>query len=578
MRPDGFRGTFRDDLTARALYAEAAGIGRALPYAVAVPTDEDDVVTLVRWARATGAPLVARGSGSSMAGGAIGSGVVVDLSRLSAIGPVDAEARRVWVGPGALRGDVDRAARAHALRFPVDPSSGEYCTVGGMASTNAAGAHSLRFGATRAWVTALDCVFEDGTRAVVRRGAEIPPLARRVPAVQRFAHLAMPSIFTTAIAEPVARIRHAGVLKESSGYALTEFARTGDLVDLLVGSEGTLALLVGVELALAPVPAATASLLAAFPTLEQAVRAATMAREAGASACELLDRTFLDVARQGGQAPDVPADSEAVLLAEVETERGGAAGAAAGAAAALETLFLDAGASRVALAVSPDAERALWELRHAASPILARLDPALKSMQFIEDGAVPPEHLPAYVRGIREALARHALRGVIFGHAGDAHVHVNPLVDVSEPGWRDRIAAVLDEVVELTARLGGTLAGEHGDGRLRTPLLARVWPADATLLFELVKQSFDPAGLLNPGVKVPLLGQAPLDAIKYDPALEPLPAPVRAALDRVVRERAYAEFRLAMVAGDEPVGAGAERGPADEGVEYERRGGGGPAR
>ena len=593
MRPDGFRGTFRDDLTARALYAEAAGIGRALPHAVAVPGDEDDVVALVRWAHATGAPLVPRGSGSSMAGGAIGPGIIVDLSRLAAIGPVDAEARRVWVGPGALRGAVDRAARAHGLRFPVDPSSGEYCTVGGMASTNAAGAHSLRFGATRAWVTALDCVFDDGTRAVVRRGAEIPPLARRVPAVQRFAHRAMPSIFTTAIAEPVARIRHAGVRKESSGYALTDFARTGDLVDLLVGSEGTLALLVGVELALAPLPAATASLLAAFPTLEQAVRAATMAREAGASACELLDRTFLDVARQGEHAPDIPQDSEAVLLAEVESEADGGAGpggtasaasaaSASGAAAALEMLFLEAGASRVALALAPDAERALWALRHAASPILARLDPELKSMQFIEDGAVPPERLPEFVRGIREALDRHGLRGVIFGHAGDAHVHVNPLVDVREPAWRERVTAVLDEVVALTDRLGGTLAGEHGDGRLRTPLLARVWPSDATLLFELVKQSFDPAGLLNPGVKVPLLGQAPLDAVKYDPALEPLPAAAREALDRVVRERAYAEFRLAMVASEDAPGAvgtpAAERGPADEGVEFERPDAGSPVR
>jgi FAD/FMN-containing dehydrogenase len=178
MRPPAFRGTFRDDEAARAVYSEAAGIGRATPRAVAVPADAADVETLVRWAHGTGTPLVPRGSGSSMAGGAIGPGVVVDLSRLDAIGAVDVEQRRVWAGPGALRGAVERAARAHGLRFPVDPSSGSYCSVGGMASTNAAGAHTLKYGATRAWVVALDCVFDDGTRAVVRRGEEIPPQAR----------------------------------------------------------------------------------------------------------------------------------------------------------------------------------------------------------------------------------------------------------------------------------------------------------------------------------------------------------------------------------------------------------------
>ena len=575
MRPDGFRGVFRDDAEARAVYAEAAGIGRALPQAVAVPADADDVCALVRWARATRTPLVPRGSGSSMAGGAIGPGVIVDLSRLDAIGAVDAESRRVWVGPGALRGAVNRAARAHGLHFPVDPSSGEYCTVGGMAATNSAGAHTLKYGATRAWVTALDCVFDDGTRAVLRRRDEIPPLAEVVPAVRRFAHQAMPSIFTAAVAEPVARIRHAGVRKESSGYALADFAHSGHLVDLLVGSEGTLALFVGLELALAPLPAATASVLAAFPTLEQAVAAAVQARETGASACELLDRTFLEVAALGEHAPSLPAGTEAVLLGEVEGESDAHAGAAA---RLVESVFRAVGASHVALALESPAEEELWALRHAASPILARLDPALKSMQFVEDGAVPPERLPEYVRGVRAALALRGIRGVIFGHAGDAHVHVNPLVDVTQPDWRERVGLVLDEVVALTARLGGTLAGEHGDGRLRTPLLARVWRPDATVLFELVKRSFDPTGILNPGVKVPVSDEPPLATIKYDPTLEPLPAAARAALDRVARERAYGVLRLAMLdsegraTSDEGRG-GAASTPATEGMEYEGKGG-----
>src|SRR5690242_5012766 len=179
--PSGFRGTFRDDLDARAVYSEAAGIARILPRAVAVPADADDVCTLVRWAAETRTPLVPRGSGSSMAGGAIGDGVIVDLSRLAMLGAVDAAQRTIRCGPGVLRDAVDAAARAVGLQFPVDPSSGAYCTVGGMASTNSAGAHTLRYGAMRPWVQALDCVFVDGSRAEVRRGApppDVPPLRR----------------------------------------------------------------------------------------------------------------------------------------------------------------------------------------------------------------------------------------------------------------------------------------------------------------------------------------------------------------------------------------------------------------
>jgi hypothetical protein len=136
---------------------------------------------------------------------------------------------------------------------------------------------------------------------------------------------------------------------------------------------------------------------------------------------------------------------------------------------------------------------------------------------------------------------------VIFGHAGDAHMHVNPLIDVREPNWRDKVMGLLDDAVALTARLGGTLTGEHGDGRLRTPLLDRVWHKDALRAFALVKKAFDPANILNPGVKVPLPGQKPIEDIKYDPSLSPLPREARAALDSVVKARAYDQFRLSLI-------------------------------
>jgi len=539
--PPGFRGTFRDDDDARGVYSEAAGIARILPRAIAVPVDAEDVTVLAHWAQITQTPLIARGSGSSMAGGAIGDGVIVDLSRLASIGPVDRATKRLWVGPGAIRDTVDALARTHGLWFPVDPSSGAWATIAGMVATNAAGPHSLKYGAMRHWVTALECVFDDGSRATIRRGAELPTQAKHVAAIRRFSTHAMSTIFTTAMAEPVARIRHAGVRKESSGYALVEFAKSGDLVDLFVGSEGTLALIVGVELQLVDLPAGRTSICAGFTTLEGAVDASAKAVGLGAATCELLDRTFLDFVRQTAPQGSLPEEVEALLLLDAEAPTQVEAEALA---TAITTAFEALGATGLTRASSAEEIAALWRVRHAASPLLATMTDVGTSMQFIEDGAVPPQALPEYIRGVRSILEHHGFTGVIFGHAGDANIHVNPLVDTSQPGWRAHVEAALDEVVTLTAVLGGTLAGEHGDGRLRTPFMPRLWANDAIILFELVKRCFDPRGILNPGVKVALPGQTPLTDIKYDTSLPPLTAAARRALDTVAETRGYGHFRL----------------------------------
>ena len=533
--PDGFRGVFRTDDRARAVYSESAGIARILPDAVAVPADADDVVTLVQWAAARGVPIVPRGSATSMANGALGRGVALDLSRLDWIDAVDTARTMVTCGPGALRDAVDAAARVHGLRVAVDPSSGAFCTIAGMVATNAAGSRSVKLGAMRPWVRGLDCIFADGSRAWVRRGEPHP----RIEALRAFRQ----EVARDA-RDRGASFARVGVRKESSGYALADFARSDDLVDLLVGSEGTLAVFVGVELALAPVPAARAALLASFLSLEEAVQAAARATALGASAVELLDRTFLDVVRAEASALSIPSGADAVLLIEAEGET----------PADADTLTLrltdacrQARAAHVVSAPDEQTAARIWRIRHAASPILNALDPHLASMQLIEDGAVPPESFPDYVRGVRAALERHGVRGVIFGHAGDAHAHVNAMVDVRDADWRARARALMDDVTALVALLGGTLAAEHGDGRLRTPLMFRVWDARAMALFARVKLAFDPLGILNPGVKIPRAGDDPLASVKYDPALPPLPADARAALDRIVRERDWAAYRMGQI-------------------------------
>jgi FAD/FMN-containing dehydrogenase len=531
--PAEYNGIFRTDDAARAVYAEAAGIGRIVPRAIAVPTSADDVATLIQWAGKEGHPIIARGSGSSMAGGAIGDGIVVDLSRLRALDEPDVEGRSIRAGAGMLRAEIQRRAARNGLGFAVDPSSGEFCTIGGMTATNAAGPHSLRYGAMRACVLAIECVFVDGSRATIRRGVKPP---QDVAPVRRFIQTVHPEILQ-AQGSSVDR-----VLKNSSGYAIDVYRQTHELVDLLVGSEGTLALFTAVEVALTPAPAGAASLFVAFRDLEHAVQAAVASRESSSvSACELLDRTFLALAAEAGRPLPAPPESEAALLVDVE---GMSPSHALEEAERLRDRFRSSGAVEAIVAAGSSHQAELWTLRHAASPAIAKLDPALRSMQFIEDAAVPPSALAAYVRGVRDILSRYDTRGVIFGHAGDAHVHVNPLIDTRRSDWRDRVEGILVAVTDLVAVLGGTLTGEHGDGRLRTPLLDRVWSADELRLFAGIKTAFDPSTVLNPGVKVPLHGQRAVDVIKYDPQLKRLPDTAAAALATVERERAYARHRL----------------------------------
>jgi FAD/FMN-containing dehydrogenase len=536
--PPGFRGVFRTDDLARAVYSEAAGIARMIPAAVAVPVDADDVIALVKWARASRISLTPRGSGSSMANGAVGPGVIVDLGRLDRVDAVRVQERRITVGAAVIRDALDEVTRRSGLTFPIEPSSGAFATIGGMCATHAAGSRRVKYGQLREWVEALECVFADGTHAWVRRGTP----SDGVPAIARFVRDVGPGVHAAGSRA----LQHDQVRKESSGYALAEWRDRGDAVDLLLGSEGTLAIIVAADLRLAPLAAASASLLAAFPDLEGAASAATRLAGAGASAVELLDRTFLEIAASEGERVLLPDGTDAVLL--VESESYGEL-AARDRIRELAGLCEAGGASRVEVALSPEEELRLWRLRHAASPILNRLAPRYQNLQLVEDGCVPPPRFAEYVRGVRASLDHQGFRGVIFGHAGDAHAHVNALVDTSVPDWRARCERLVAEVTALVARLGGTLSGEHGDGRLRAPLLPRVWPAAAIELFAATKRAFDPDGILNPGVKVAGTGTPNeiLGDIKYDPALPPLPAAARAALDGIVRDRAWARARLDLI-------------------------------
>lgn len=532
------RGAFRQDLRARAAYAEGAGIYRIVPAAVAVPVDTADLTALVHWATATGTPLVPRGAGSAMGGGNVGDGVVLDLTALEPRHlSIDPGRRLATAGAAVTQRELDEAASAHGLRFPPDPSSRAWATLGGMLATNAAGPRSVRYGSVRPWVEAVTFVDGLGDVVTLARGTQAPPpLAALVERIRRHAG---------AIARHFPRTR-----KNSSGYALDAALSSGDALDLLIGAEGTLGIVTEVRWRLDAIPAHRASLRVVLERLDALAPAVSSLLAHSPSAIELLDASFLELVA-GRLVPDLAtelAGAAAVLLLEVER------GDADELQLATELIARDLRhrARRVVVARSPHEQQELWALRHAASPIMASLGDDRRSLQVIEDGCVPLDRLAEYVRAVRASAARHGIDAVLFGHAGDAHVHVNLLPRTTEPDWEQRVRAIYDDVAGALVSLGGTPAGEHGDGRLRAPLLRRIYGDEIMALFADVKRTFDPHGVFNPGIILGDETAEPIARLKAGRGAAPLPADIADGLRRIERSGGYAESRLALA--DRPPG------------------------
>jgi FAD/FMN-containing dehydrogenase len=522
LPPPAIRGIFRTDRRARAAYAEGAGIFRILPTAVCVPADREDVASLMHWAALHRVRLVPRGAGSAMGGGNVGDGVILDLTALPRRLEVDPARWRARSSASVSLGELNRVADPAGLRLPPDPSSAAWATTGGVVSTNAAGARSVRYGSVRRWVEALEMVTADGEVAELRRGSP-----GRALALDRFEVEAAPSI-KAASSEIATRFPH--TRKNSSGYALDAYLASGDPLDLIIGAEGTLGIVTAVEWKLDRIPRARGGLRIALRSLDSLTEAVATILRFDPSAVELLDKTFLELVGEKG---------EAVLLIELERETADEVRASVTeAAAAMRSL-----ASEVDTGLTPEATRRLWDLRHAASPILAGLPEERRSLQVIEDACVPVERMSEYVRVVRERAAKHGIPVVIFGHAGDGHVHVNLLPRVTDDGWEAAVAMLLEEVTNEVVRLGGTPSGEHGDGRLRAGFLSKVYGREIISLFDSVKRSFDPLGILNPGIILPS-GEPPISHLKVGAQAVALPDDVARELRRIEQTGGYARNRL----------------------------------
>ncbi|MBV9125314.1 MAG: FAD-binding protein, partial [Planctomycetes bacterium] len=515
---DDLKGVFKGELLfdhlARALYSTDASIFQVMPLGVAVPADEEDVQTLVRYAAEHRLSLTPRGAGSGVAGEALGSGLIVDLSRhFRSILEVGADTVRVQ--PGVVYRDLNARLAREGRRFAPDPASGTHCTLGGMLATNASGAHALRHGYTRDHVAGLRVVLDSGDAAAVG-------LEPRWPPPDMPGHLQDIVIALAALLE-----QHADLIQSCPvrtrfnrcGYLLHEILGPEGLhlAKLLVGSEGTLALFTEATLKTVPLPAGRGLVLLGFPGLDAALRAVPLCLPSGPAACELIDRRLLTLARgfHTDVANFVPAGVEVVLLVEYESDTAaGAREAAEGLADKL--VWTERLASHAQTASEPEEIERLWRLRETVLPSLYGLRGGAQPLAFIEDVGVPVEELPTYLHQVQEVLQQQETTASFLVHAGAGQVHTRPFLNLQRPDGTAKLRAIAEEVHALALKLGGTVSSQHGTGLARTPWVARQYGPLYPVMRQ-IKAIFDPRGLFNPGKIIGPDQEAPSWPLRHFP-------------------------------------------------------------
>ena len=495
------KGEVLRDSSSRERYSVAECVYRILPVGVVLPACAEDVLEVLRLAREEGISITARGAGSAVAGQSVGSGIILDFSRhMDGILEINGEEQWARVQPGVVLGELNRRLAPQRLRFAPDPSSSDFCTLGGMIANNAGGARSVRYGATRDHILSLSVALSNGEFVETR---PLPRAELSAGSGEALHRLSLGLECLVAPRREVIRSAMPQVRRIASGYELLRSTSDDrlDLTQLLVGSEGTLAVTLEAKLRLTRLPGGTATALIHFRDLDAAGEGVLQALKHHPSALEVLDQSFLDLVREAGQdeVRALPEATEAVLIVELEGTDAGEA------AARLERLGRELVRPGPAEGIVPGLDARtrdrIWEIRKTASPILTSRQKGLHSTRFIEDACVPTPRFPEFLRAAREILRHHRLQAAIFGHAGDAILHVNPLLDPADPNIALKMERIAAEYSEMVLSLGGALSGEHGDGRLRTPFLGRAFGTVADIYRE-VKELFDPLSLLNPGIKV----------------------------------------------------------------------------
>jgi len=502
-------GEVRFDAFTRGLYSTDASHYQIEPLGVVFPRSVSDVEATLAIARSEGVPVLPRGGGTSQCGQTVGRAVVLDTSRhLTGVGAVrsaddglpsggapSGPGATVEVEPGVVLDRLNAALRPAGLWFPVDPSTSSRATLGGMAGNNSAGSRSLRYGMMVENVAAAEILLADGRRLWVGEGgSEASAMPRELAALR--------ALYAREVDE--IRRRAPRTMRNVAGYDLARLDPTREqLAQLLVGSEGTLALFTRLRLKLRPLPDRRALAVCHFEGLLEALDIVQHLVRLGPSAVELVDRTVLALA---AERPDFRASIArfvrgtpgALLLVEFSAEPGEPDPAPL--LGELEALLADLGHPDSVLRVeTPPAQAEVWKVRQAGLSIVMSMAGPRKPVSFIEDCAVPLEHLAEYARRVDEIFASHGVQGTWYAHASVGCLHVRPALNLKDPDDVARVRTIAEATHDVVRALEGTHSGEHGDGILRSEFLRPMLGDRLADAFTEVKRTFDPEGLLNPG-------------------------------------------------------------------------------
>lgn len=502
----------------RLLYATDASMYQVEPLGVIIPASTMDAQRAVEFCAERGLPILPRGGGTSLAGQCVNRAVVLDFSaRCRAVLGIDEAGRMCEVEPGITVDDLNERFAPARLFFAPDPATSRQANIGGCIGNNAAGARSILYGRTSENLLAVDAVVIGEAQprlarlelGAARQSPFVREVTRRVAAVvQRHAAL-IKARFPKTIR------RNAGynldlILQQMEGAGpradSDEILSAINLSQLVCGSEGTLAVTLGAQLKLHPLPASRGLAVIGFASLDEAIAVVASILETGPSAVELLDDTVLDLAAANTEyrryVELMPGPASGMLRAVLYVEyfaRESAAELGDRFAALRQRMAMIAPTARLSTYTDPPSMQAAWKLRKAGEPLLHGMPGDRKPITFVEDNAVPVENLGQFVREFRRIVEHHGTRAAFWAHASVGVLHVRPFLDTRNEEDLRHLQNIAVEVADLARSLGGVMSGEHGDGRVRGPLLERFYGPELMRAFREVKAIFDPRNLLNPG-------------------------------------------------------------------------------
>ena len=491
------------DRPSRLLYATDASLYEMEPVAVVFPRSPADAAAAVDVARTHGVPVLPRGGGTSLAGQGVNHAVVLDFTRhMNSVLHIDEDARTARVQPGLVLSELNKAARRFGLHYPIDPSTANRATIGGGIGNNSCGTHSGLYGKTIDVVDSVDVVLSDGAnlrfdhvderrlRALIDSGGREGRLYRDLRELAERER--------GAIGE-----RFPDIPRRVSGYNLDTLLDPNgvNLSNMVVGSEGTLAVVTEATVQLAPLPRRRGILAAHFHTLIEAAEATVTANAHKPAAIELVDDIIIERCRSSvGYAPladFVVGEPGAILLIECFADTDGDLHDQ------LRTIESDLKSQAMGYAHVTETDAAaqakMWQMRQAGLGLLMSMHGDPKPGAFVEDTAVPPERLPQFVARFDAAVRARGLRAGYYGHAAAGCLHIRPVVNVKDQHGLEQTEALAAEIADLVVEFGGSLSGEHGDGIVRGAFMEKMFGPQLVDAFREAKQLFDPDGLFNPG-------------------------------------------------------------------------------